>query len=391
MSIKHIMLALSAVALVASASARPAVIDTDAAIRAWKVKPKAKETTSAMVARVRSDVAKLTSGDKSKITEGAKWKLVDYFFQVPWKNISPEWRAWYLSEMPNKRLSAEQRDFYTSEILKKQIFEMTPKEVDVLLGYAQQQYPNLRDRIMFLAHKNIGQKYNIYLLGEFPYEIYDDQPLYCLPQSDCVVFAEHTYAMALAHDWAEFFKNLQRIRYKNGEIGMLTRNHYTEADWDKNNSWLVTDATNDLNATTTTKYKERIDRAGFFKKLGIGEGIPVQHFEDSYIPAEAVEGVLGGLKDGDFVNVARGSGSGDGAYIGHVGLIGHTKDGKVTFIHSTPPKVKEQPIMEYVAENLKKNPDRLKKGEPVFYGFKFLRLNADELAKTGVPAPTPKQ
>jgi hypothetical protein len=51
------------------------------------------------------------------------------------------------------------------------------------------------------------------------------------------------------------------------------------------------------------------------------------------------------------------------------------------FIHSTPPKVVEQPLMQYVETNVTKNKERAKKGQALFLGFKFLRLKAEELGK----------
>ncbi|MBX7245005.1 MAG: DUF1460 domain-containing protein [Candidatus Sumerlaeaceae bacterium] len=363
----------------AKASAQ-GVVDLPTAIKAWKVKPKKDETTQSMEKRVRKDLNTLFSSDRKKLEEdGAHWKLLSYLHEMPWDRLPEKWRAWYLETMPNPRLTEEQRAAFIERIKNKPTYKMTPKEVDVYLAYAQKEYPNIRDRVVHFARRNIGQPYKIYLLGEFPNEIYDDQPLYILGCSDCVVFAEHNYAMALSSDWKQFFATLQKIRYKNGEIGMTTRNHYTEADWDKNNSWLVQDVTKDLGATTVTKYTEKIDRAAFFAKFGIGQDFKPEVLHDEYIPADAVPSVLDKLKDGDFVNVVRGQG--EGVWVGHVGLIGHDKDGKVMFIHSTPPTVKEQPIMGYVEENLKKNPKRLRDGKAVFLGFKFLRLKEDAKPK----------
>ena len=74
------------------------------------------------------------------------------------------------------------------------------------------------------------------------------------------------------------------LRYKDGVPGMTTRNHYTEADWVKNNTWMMDDVTDKLDATTVTKYTEKIDRASFFKNFGIGQDIKAETLEDDYIP-----------------------------------------------------------------------------------------------------------
>lgn len=94
------------------------------------------------------------------------------------------------------------------------LFEMTPAEVGRYLAWLHAAEPELRARVAAVGRKNLGQPYELYLLGEFPYETHDGQPLFDLAKSDCVVFAEHTYAMALSRSWEEFFWMLQRIRYQ---------------------------------------------------------------------------------------------------------------------------------------------------------------------------------
>lgn len=352
----------------------------DLAIQAWKVSPKKNETTAALEQRVQKDLKKLLALNQNRIdSDSSRWKLLNYLRELPWESM-PEFRkTWYLANMPNPRLTDEQRQALIDSLKSKPIFKMTPKEIDVYIGWLQEAVPDLRRRIVHIARQNLGQPYAIYLLGEFPAELYDPDPTFCLEKGDCVVFSEHVYSMALSRNWEEFYRTLQKIRYKDGVVGMTTRNHFTEADWNKNNSWLVEDVTEELGATTVTQYREKIDRARFFSNFGIGQDIPVEILKDSYIPAEAIPSVLDKLQDGDFVNIVRGIG--EGVWVGHVGLIGHREDGTVTFIHSTEPKSKEQPLMEYVTTNLEKNVQRARKGTAQFKGMKFLRLKAEELQK----------
>ncbi len=287
--------------------------------------------------------------------------------------------------------------------------KLTPLELDRYLGFIHEFIPNLRQRVQYLARKNLGQPYQIYLLGEFPFEIYDEQPLFCLEKSDCVVFSEHTYAMALAQNWREFFIILQRIRYKNGIIGMLTRNHYTELDWDKNNNWLVEDITDSIASQFAKRDTVIIDKRKFFKRFNIGQELLADTLELSYIPAEYVKDVLQFLQPGDFVNIVRGpENSKDGdKYVGHVGLITRKSDGTVCFLHSTWPQVMEQPLTsvyfpydEYNGRRKAENDEirqynegirkkyagneqqikkKIKAVKPLFYGFKFLRLRENPL------------
>src|SRR2546430_371168 len=126
------------------------------------------------------------------------------------------------------------------------LYSFSEKDVDASLKHLAETEPDPIQRVIHLGRKDIGQPYEIYLLGEGPYELYDPDPMYCLEKSDCVTFVEHTYAMALSRDWPSFFRTLQRLRYKEGKIGMRTRNHESVADWDPNNAWLFEEITSRL-------------------------------------------------------------------------------------------------------------------------------------------------
>ncbi|HEX4412246.1 MAG TPA: N-acetylmuramoyl-L-alanine amidase-like domain-containing protein, partial [Lacipirellulaceae bacterium] len=124
-----------------------------------------------------------------------------------------------------KKLGLDQKQI--TELIDKPLYKCNESEVDTYLKFLSATEPDLRKRIVTIARKNINQPYELYLLGEMPFEPYDPQPIYCLGKSDCLVFTEHTYAMALSHNWPSFMMMLQRIRYRNGHIGVATRNHYT--------------------------------------------------------------------------------------------------------------------------------------------------------------------
>lgn len=264
------------------------------------------------------------------------------------------------------------------------LYTFEPAEVDTYLRFVRATIPDLRDRIAHIGRKNIGQPYEIYLLGEFPYEVYDSQPMYCLDRSDCVVFSEHTYAMSLGYDWASFFRILQRIRYMNGEVGILTRNHWTLELWDKNNDWLIEDVTTDLgDGNQWSELHQSLRRnAWFIKRFGIDPGIPDDELTHTYIPLDNVPNVLHDLQAGDFVNVIRGSE--EEGWAGHTGLITVDEDGTVNFLHSTPPRVREEPLMAFVLRAQERN-ERYALNPPEDWtynptiGFKFLRLRQDAL------------
>src|ERR1700744_1125859 len=51
------------------------------------------------------------------------------------------------------------------------LYKMKPAEDGRFVAYEHTVQPSLRARVADLARKNIGQPYELYLLGEFPYEV----------------------------------------------------------------------------------------------------------------------------------------------------------------------------------------------------------------------------
>jgi len=327
--------------------------------------------------------------------------------------MRPKWKTIEITKA--EKHTIELLNIEPDEIKKlkaKPLYQFSPSDLDTYLGFLQTNEPNLRKRVQHLAQKCLDQPYKIFLLGEFPFELYDPDPLYSLDKSDCVVFSEHIYAMALSYDWKSFFAMLQRIRYKNGEIGLASRNHYTEFDWIVNNKWLVKDITEELAGNRTVWETTVVNRAKFLSKWGIGQLIPVETVKWSYIPYEELPKIIHELMPGDFVNIVRGYEG--NKWVGHVGLITKGEDGTINFLHSTSPNVKEEPLLglyqtaksfnderkmynekvrakneKILASNKKireKNEGKPSPKEkkliaerPYFYGFKFLRLQDDPL------------
>ena len=293
---------------------------------------------------------------------------------------------------PEQTAACKRLGFDKSEIVKlvdKPLYKFTEPQVDQYLQFLSATEPDLRKRIVHLARKNIGQPYELYLLGELPFESYDPQPIYCLGKSDCLVFTEHTYAMALSRNWAGFMRMLQRIRYRDGQLGVATRNHYTEADWNISNRWLAEDITARLAGDSAVKFKETIDRSKFLKnRYGLTVSIPIEKHGDIYLPYEQIERAKSRLQDGDFVNIVRGTVKkgapqneifGGSAFVGHVGLIAHGANGDVHLIHSSEPKVREEPIDAYIARSTRDLAAKDAAGKARLVGFKFLRLRDDPL------------
>ena len=169
------------------------------------------------------------------------------------------------------------------------------------------------------------------------------------------------YAMALSRDWPSYFKTLQRLRYKDGKVGMLTRNHESVADWDPNNAWLFDEITAKLGGGTAAIAMHLTWKpAKFFAKWGIGQDKQDVVVESTYIPADHIASILPELRDGDVVHIVRGNAKEQ--YVGHFGIVTHGENGAVNMIHSAEPAVREQGILDFIEKNKKET-----------LGMKFLR------------------
>ncbi|GAB4318853.1 MAG: hypothetical protein Kow0059_12640 [Candidatus Sumerlaeia bacterium] len=325
------------------------------------------------------------SADEAALTPEQRWahenkvsvgRLMDLDARAP--NLEPREKEIVLAY--HRGVSLKHLD----RVKAKRLNQFTPDDVDLFAAWLQQVEPSLQARVRLIALKGLGQKYNIFLLGEAPVEIWDPQPLYTFEQSDCVVFVEHVYALALAYDWRSFFALLQRIRYKNGEISNLTRNHFSLVDWDTNNAWLVRDISRELAGERARGVQETSGRRRFFAK---NKGIPPALYETMeestvqtwYVPADVVPDILDQLQDGDLIHVIRANDKGVG-WCQHFGLVIRGEDGSVNMLHSTPPRVKIQTIQSYLDGQARANERRREKGETPFVGLKFLRLTDDPIA-----------
>jgi hypothetical protein len=275
-------------------------------------------------------------------------------------------------------------------LLQKQIFQMTPVEAGRYIAHIHQAQPDLRKRIAAIGRKNIGQPYSLNLLGEFPFEVHDQLPMFSLVESDCVVFAEHTYAMALSQSWEEFFWMLQRIRYRDGVIGVATRNHYTEVDWNIANRWLLTDISAELSGPTGPRYPLTVDRSTFLKtRHGTERSIPVQNSIEAFVARDNVGAVAAQLQEGDFVNVIS---TRNGAYwASHVGMVVLGPNGERHFLHSSEPQVREETFASFIARAAAREADNARAGRngQKLAGFKFLRLNENIVVPPMAPQPRP--
>ena len=106
----------------------------------------------------------------------------------------------------------------------------------------------------------------------------DTDPLLREDAFDCTTFVETVLADADVN-------RLNKIRYKNGQVGFLSRNHFIESDWLKNNADLVQNVSKNyapVNVRTVV-----IDKKNWFKVVhGVNYDVPIQSVDVGYITYE---------------------------------------------------------------------------------------------------------
>ncbi len=183
---------------------------------------------------------------------------------------------------------------------------------------------------------------------------------------------------------------LQRIRYRDGVIGVTTRNHYTETDWNPQNAWLVKDISATLAGDRTATYPLTVDRTNFFRtRYKIDHAVPVETTIETYVPKVDVAGIVNQLQEGDFVNVI--SGQNGGYWASHVGIVVLGPNGERNLLHSAEPAVREESFAAFINRTTERESRQAAAGKPgkALAGFKFLRLNDAPVVPPMAPQPRP--
>ena len=179
---------------------------------------------------------------------------------------------------------------------------MTRFQIDSMLTKITGQNMTVTDRMRFYSGLFIDMPYNLICAGDGEYALYENYPLVNFRETNCMVFCEHVLALSISDSWDNFFNNLQQIRYRNGIIGMRTRNHYTMADWLPENSWLIKDVTEEVAGPASRKVTRTISHEKFFTGKGISDMryvLPDRNVTISYIPKDDLPDIAGNLRNGD--------------------------------------------------------------------------------------------
>jgi len=250
------------------------------------------------------------------------------------------------------------------------IYKMDRADINDLLTKKSAENLTITERMSFYSEMFLGMPYGLTCVGDGPYALYDTKPLLTFDTTNCMVFCEDVLALSISDSYENFFNNLQQIRYKDGVIGMKTRNHYTMADWLPENSWLLHDVAKEVAGSKAKTLTRTISHKKFFSSKGIED---MRYVKDdrtmtiNYIPFDALIDAKKNFKDGDilalmFRNL-------DNIFSAHMLMAYNTPDGMVIRESSlSKSTVLDTPFEEWVNNfiNSKK-----------YIGISLMRVNED--------------
>ncbi|MBN2424021.1 MAG: DUF1460 domain-containing protein [Calditrichaceae bacterium] len=192
------------------------------------------------------------------------------------------------------------------DVKTKAFYELNEAQIDSILHKVSLQAWTVSEKMNYYSSAFLGMPYDIKCVGDGPYALYEKEPLVNFNETNCMAFCEHVLALSISDNWENFFNNLQQIRYKDGIIGIKTRNHYTMADWLPQNAWLLKDVTAETGGAQTKKITRSISHRNFFRDKGITDTtdtLPDRVITIDYIPLSAIKNVKDYFKTGDIISL----------------------------------------------------------------------------------------
>jgi len=225
---------------------------------------------------------------------------------------------------------------------------------DIDWGFALVKGIPFKEKVLFWANCFLGRPYISNPLSEG-----EPSPRIRFDGFDCMTYVETILSLAISEKSGLVLPNLDKIRYKNGEVSFHTRNHFVCADWLENNSWLV----NVADDFTDDKVTRTIDRARFFSDKGNPNNSPIYLPTQISLDYKRKENFSGEIPDNLIPSVALFVGNEDWIIVAHMGLI-FKENGKTILYHASSKagEVVKIAFSEYLASR------------PSLIGFSLLRI-----------------
>ncbi len=259
----------------------------------------------------------------------------------------------------------------------KPFYKMTHREIGEIVRQTSETSLTVTQKINYLSQFFLGTPYNLHCTGDGPYALLEAWPLVNFQETNCMALCEHVLALSISDSWDNFFDNLQQIRYRDGLIGMKTRNHYTMADWLPQNNWLLQDVSRTVGGAFTKTMTRTISHRAFFQNKGMSDMrdvLPDRTITIDYIPLNKVLTVKKNIKTGD-VGAILFAHKKD-IFSAHMFLIVEKKGNKYVREASISKMVTlDTPLAQWFQDKLKQTPRR-------YAGIALMRVRK-ELNKPG--------
>lgn len=125
-------------------------------------------------------------------------------------------------------------------------------------------------RIARISRAFLGAPYKADYFGEGTTGKYDKDPIFRFDGFDCTTYIETVCALAMARNFDDFKRLIEQMRYKNGKVSFLSRNHFISMDWIPENTrqGFVKDITVHVAGRYGTNMATAIiDKRGWYQKL----------------------------------------------------------------------------------------------------------------------------
>jgi len=230
---------------------------------------------------------------------------------------------------------------------------------------------SLQRRVEAVSERFIGTPYKLGPLGEGPDGLFDRDPLARFDEFDCTTFVETVMALSLESDLTAAEATLQKIRYKDGQIGYATRNHFTELDWIPHNVWAgyLRDITADVAGTDAVEVSKTISKREWYlakttasfegrfseeekRRLlpqwrALGAQFPDERAALTIVPMAALHRALPRIPSGTVANLVRADQPDKPTMVSHQVLLIKKKDGWYVRHAAFGKAVEDDPIDAY--------------------------------------------
>jgi len=248
-------------------------------------------------------------------------------------------------------------------------FKISAEAIDEDIRAIARQPLTNQQKMEYYSERFLGAPYELECEAEGEHGLYEKWPLMNLKQVNCMTYCEIVMALSLSEYYEEMFNVLQHIRYRQGIIGMASRNHYTMVDWLPANRWCLDDVTRQVGGADALLLTRTISHQTFFSKKGI-QNLPVflpdREVTIDYIPLEKLNAHADSLRSGEIVSLIQDR---QAIFSAHMLLV-IKKENQTFFRHASMPakKVLDVPFTEYI-QSLQKNPR--------YQGMSFMRIKEE--------------